>query len=98
MRMEHHRLEVLEQTLYHTGENISQAMLTAALLIGSAMILVAKVPPLWHRVSLIGALGFMAALFSGAMIMLRSRRKRRKMLRERARRQAFRAENRRRER
>ena len=95
VRMEHHRLEVLEQTLYHTGENISQAMLTAALLIGSAMILVAKVPPLWHRVSLIGALGFMAALFSGAMIMLRSRRKRRKMLRERARRQAFHAENRR---
>lgn len=93
VRMEHHRLDDLEYTLYMTGERLAQSLLVSAILIGSGMIFVSKTPPLWNDIPVIGATGFIIALLLSGVMMFKSRRKRRAVLRERAKRQALISEN-----
>ena len=62
--VEHHRLNDMEETLYMTGERISRALLLTALFLGSALMIVAKIPPVWEGIPLIGMGGF---LISGVL-------------------------------
>ena len=64
LRIEHHRLNDIEETLYLTGERLSRALLLAALFLGSALMIVAKIPPVWRGIPLIGMGSF---LFSGIL-------------------------------
>ena len=59
LRIEHHRLNDIEETLYLTGERLSRALLLAALFPGSALMIVAKIPPVWEGIPLIGMGGFL---------------------------------------
>ncbi|MBE6393379.1 MAG: AarF/ABC1/UbiB kinase family protein [Lentisphaerae bacterium] len=59
LRIEHHRLNDIEETLYLTGERLSRALLLAALFLGSALMIVAKIPPVWEGIPLIGMGGFL---------------------------------------
>lgn len=84
MRVEHHRLDDIEETLYVTGERLSRSLLISALMIGSALVIVAKIPPQWKGISLLGLCGFCGA---GALTLLSlwaDHRQRRRFLRERA--------------
>ena len=95
LRVEHHRLDDIEQTLYITGERLSRSLLLTAILIGSALIIVAKIPPFWYDIPVIGAVGF---VFSGVMSMIvlwEDHRQRKRFLRERMRRKLETAINRR---
>ncbi len=87
LRVEHHRLNDIEETLYVTGERVSRSLLVSALLVGSALLVVAKIPPYWgENTSLIGMFGFLIAGGLSLIILIADHRQRRNFLKERARR------------
>lgn len=86
LRVEHHRLNDIEETLYVTGERMSRSLLISALLIGSALIIVAKIPPFWGEIPVIGTLGFCISGLLSIAVLLDDYRKRKLFLRERLRR------------
>ena len=86
LRVEHHRLDDIEETLYVTGERLSRSMLLTAILIGSALIIVAKIPPFWAGIPLIGAAGFVFAGVMSLIVLWEDHRQRKRFLRERLRR------------
>ncbi len=94
LRVEHHRLDDIEETLYVTGERLSRSMLVSALVIGSGLVIVAKIPPFWGDVPLIGLLGFMISGVLSIIILFADHKQRWKFLKERERRK--RLQNRRR--
>ncbi len=83
LRVEHHGLDDIEETLYITGERLSRSMLVTALIIGSALIVVAKIPPFWGEIPLIGMGGFLIAGILSIIILLDDHRKRSRFVRER---------------
>lgn len=87
LRVEHHRLNDIEETLYVTGERMSRSLLVASLLVGSALIVVAKIPPYWGEgTSAIGMLGFLISGFLSLIILIADHRQRRSFLKARAKR------------
>lgn len=94
LRVEHHRLNDIEETLYVTGERMSRSLLISALLIGSALIIVAKIPPFWGEIPVIGTLGFCISGLLSIAVLLDDYRKRKLFLRERLRRKRLEEEER----
>ncbi|WP_294506873.1 AarF/ABC1/UbiB kinase family protein [uncultured Victivallis sp.] len=87
LRVEHHRLNDIEETLYVTGERLSRSMLVSALLVGSALLVVAKIPPYWgENTSVIGMFGFLISGGLSLVILIADHRQRRNFLKERVRR------------
>ncbi len=84
LRVEHHRLDDIEQTLYITGERVSRALMITALLLGSALVIVAKLPPYWQGIPLIGGIGFFISAFLSILIICLDHAQRRRFLKERA--------------
>jgi ubiquinone biosynthesis protein len=75
----HQRLTVqvenrgLERTLAthdHISNRIAFAIIIAALIVGSAMIVISKTPPLVYDISLIGIIGFLAAAVMGIWLLV----------------------------
>ena len=61
------------------------ALLVSALLVGSALLVVAKIPPYWgENTSLIGMFGFLIAGGLSLIILIADHRQRRNFLKERA--------------
>ena len=58
-------LEDLRQTLDRVSYRLSFALVLAALIIASAVMVHAKAPPLWHGVPVLGILGFFGAALVG---------------------------------
>ena len=94
LRVEHHRLNDIEETLYVTGERMSRSLLISALLIGSALIIVAKIPPFGGEIPVIGTLGFCISGLLSIAVLLDDYRKRKLFLRERLRRKRLEEEER----
>ncbi|MBS1370943.1 MAG: AarF/ABC1/UbiB kinase family protein [Lentisphaeria bacterium] len=87
LRVEHHRLNDIEETLYVTGERLSRSLLVSALLVGSALIVVAKIPPYWgENTSVIGMFGFLVSGALSLVILIADHRQRHNFLKERLRR------------
>ncbi len=86
LRVEHHRLNDLEETLYVTGERVSRSLLVAALLMGSALMVVAKIPPYWGDIPVIGLIGFLVSGVLALIILVADHRSRGRFLKEKARR------------
>ena len=87
LRVEHHRLNDIEETLYVTGERLSRSLLVAALLVGSALIVVAKIPPYWgENTSVIGMFGVLISGGLSLVILIADHRQRRSFLRDRVKR------------
>ncbi len=84
MRVEHHRLDDIEETLYVTGDRLSRSLLISSLVIGSALVIVAKIPPQWKGISLLGLCGFCGAGLLTLLSLWSDHRQRRRFLRERA--------------
>ena len=64
MKVEHRGLENLTHVLDQVSNRISFAIVLAALLVGSALMVHSGIPPKWHGLPVIGVLGFS---FSGVM-------------------------------
>jgi ubiquinone biosynthesis protein len=62
------------ENMLHTHDQISNrisfSIIIAALIIGSALIVISKTPPLFFGISLIGIIGFLAAAFMGLWLLV----------------------------
>jgi ubiquinone biosynthesis protein len=62
------------ETMLHTHDQISNrisfSIIIGALIIGSALIVISKTPPLYYGISLIGIIGFLAAALMGVWLLV----------------------------
>ena len=65
-------------------EHLSRALLLTALLIGSSLIIVAKIPPYWNNIPIIGAAGFLGSALVSFYVLYMDHRQRKKFLRQKA--------------
>jgi len=70
IRIEHRGLETMLATLDSVSNRISFSILIAALIIGSALIVISETPPLIYGISLIGILLFSAAAIMGIWLLV----------------------------
>jgi ubiquinone biosynthesis protein len=70
LRLEHIGLDSLLSTHDQISNRISFSIIIAALLIGSALIVISKTPPLFYGISLIGIIGFGAAAVMGIWLLI----------------------------
>lgn len=61
--IEHMGLHELKQTLEKVSNRISLSIITAAMLIGSSLIVLANVPPYYNNIPLLGIIGFSLSVF-----------------------------------
>lgn len=71
MEMKHAGLRPMQNTLSHLSNRISSAIVLAAIIVGSSLIIHSKIPPYWHGIPIIGLAGFLASGVMG-LILLRS--------------------------
>lgn len=72
IQLEHRRLEVLASTLDKLADRLSYSIVLASLIISSALIVNAKIPPLFHGIPIIGMIGFaVSAIMGFAMLISR---------------------------
>ncbi len=70
LQIKHDGLEKVLATHDQISNRISFAIIIAALIVGSALIVISKTPPLFYGISLIGIIGFLAAALMGIWLLL----------------------------
>ena len=75
VQMEHKGLETMLATYDQISNRISFSIIIAALIIGSALIVISAIPPLFYGISLIGIIGFLAAALMGIWLLVAILRK-----------------------
>jgi ubiquinone biosynthesis protein len=70
VQVENRGLERTLATHDHISNRIAFAIIIAALIVGSAMIVISKTPPLFYDISLIGIIGFLAAAVMGIWLLV----------------------------
>jgi len=65
IKFEHRGLEPMQKTLDQVSNRISFAIVLASLVMGSGLIVLAGIPPLWHDIPIIGIIGFLGAAAMG---------------------------------
>ena len=70
LRLEHKGLETILATQDQTSNRISFAIIIAALIIGSALIVISEIPPLVFGISLIGIIGYLVAAIMGMWLLV----------------------------
>ena len=68
--LEHRGFERMLDTYEHIGNRIAFAIVVAALIIGSSLIVVSGIPPKWGEVPIIGLVGFLTAGVMGFMLLV----------------------------
>lgn len=69
-KIEHHGLDRMLATFDQISNRISLSIIIAALLIGSALIVISNIPPLIYGISIIGIVGFAMAAIMGIWLMV----------------------------
>jgi ubiquinone biosynthesis protein len=77
VQFEHHGLENMIETHDRISNKLSFAIITAALIIGSSIIVIARIPPLFFGISLIGIIVFIAAAVPGLWLIFAILRRKR---------------------
>jgi len=75
VQFEHHGLENMIETHDRISNKLALAIIVASLIIGSAIIIIAEIPPLFHGFSLIGVGAFTAAAIMGIWLIIEIIRK-----------------------
>ena len=75
LSIEHQGMGHMLRTQDQTSNRISFAIIIAALIVGSALIIISNIPPLFHGISLIGIVGFFTAAFMGIWLLVAILRK-----------------------
>jgi ubiquinone biosynthesis protein len=70
IKLEHQGLEEMLSTHDQISNRISFSIIIAALIIGSALIVISKAPPFIYGISLIGIIGFLAAAVMGIWLLV----------------------------
>jgi ubiquinone biosynthesis protein len=69
-QLEHKGLETMLATQDRTSNRVSFAIIIAALIIGSALIVISEIPPLVFGISLIGIIGYLVAAVMGMWLLV----------------------------
>ena len=67
---EHRGIEPLQLTLERISNRIAYAIVLAALIVGSSLIVLSGIPPRWHNVPVIGLFGFVLAACMGFALLI----------------------------
>ena len=67
---EHRGLERMQDTLERIANRVSFAIVVAALIVGSSLIVLSRIPPTWHEIPIIGLGGYLAAGAMGFLLLL----------------------------
>ena len=70
LEFEHRGLHSLGSALDRVSNRISFAIVLAALIVGSSLIVLSGIPPHWHNIPVIGLLGFLVAGIMGFWLLL----------------------------
>jgi len=70
IRFKHSGLEGLRSVLDQVSNRISFAIVLAALIIGSSLIVLSGIPPKWHDIPIIGLVGFLLAGIMGFWLLI----------------------------
>ncbi|MGD8723722.1 MAG: AarF/UbiB family protein [Desulfobacterales bacterium] len=70
LQLEHKGLESMLATQDQTSNRMSFAIIIAALIIGSALIVISEIPPLVYGISLIGIIGYLVAAVMGIWLLV----------------------------
>lgn len=68
--LRHDGLEPLQRSLDQVTNRVAFAIVLAALIVGNALIIHSRMPPLWHGVPLVGLLGFLFTGFLGLWLLV----------------------------
>lgn len=75
LNLEYKGLDKMLSTYDQISNRISFSIIIAALIIGSALVIMSKVPPLFYDISFIGIVGFLAAAIMGIWLLIAILRK-----------------------
>jgi len=75
LNLEYKGLDKMLSTYDQISNRISFSIIIAALIIGSALVIMSKVPPLFYDISLLGIVGFLAAAIMGIWLLVAILRK-----------------------
>jgi ubiquinone biosynthesis protein len=70
LELEHHGLRPMEKALYRVSNRIAFAIVLAALIIGSSLVVLSGIKPKWHDIPIIGVVGFLLAGCMGFGLLL----------------------------
>jgi ubiquinone biosynthesis protein len=70
LEFEHRGLHSLGATLDRVSNRIAFAIVLAALIVGSSLIVLSDIPPHWHSIPIIGLIGFLVAGVMGFRLLL----------------------------
>ena len=70
IEFEHRGLQALGAALDRVSNRIAFAIVLAALIVGSSLIVLSDIPPHWHNIPVIGLLGFLVAGIMGFWLLL----------------------------
>lgn len=70
LNVEHRGLNTMLSTHDQISNRISFSIIIAGLIIGSALIVISQIPPLFYGISLIGIIGFLAAALMGIWLLV----------------------------
>ena len=70
LQLEHKGLETILANQDQTSNRMSFAIIIAALIIGSALIVISEIPPLFFGISLIGIIGYLVAAVMGIWLLV----------------------------
>ncbi len=70
MEIEHKGLNPVLHTLDQISNRISFAIVIASLIMGSSLIVLSKIPPLWNGIPIIGLIGYVAAGLLGFWLLI----------------------------
>ena len=68
--MEHQGLAHFLSTQERIFNRITMAIILAAITLGSSILVLAKVPPMWKDIPIIGLIGFLAASVLGSWLLI----------------------------
>ena len=75
VKFEHQGLEAMLSTHDQISNRISFSIIIAALIVGSALIVISNIPHLFYGIYLIGIVGFLAAAIMGIWLLVAILRK-----------------------
>lgn len=69
IELDHLRITPIIQTLERISNRISSAIVLASMIVGSSLIVHAKIPPVWYNIPVIGLAGFLASGVMGISLL-----------------------------
>ncbi len=68
IEFEHIGLEKMEESMEKSANRLAVSIIVASILIGSALLLLAKTPPLFYGIPVLGLIGFLTAVVMGIIL------------------------------